>query len=223
MSAKALPCSCCGYLLTFEEDVPVVVCPACSTRNAEPRASGDMLLTLQRAVEQRLACDFHNAELSYQQVLLFHPDEHEALWGRLLCHYGVEYVEDPVSKRRIPTVRTVRPKPMQEQQDFRKACEFAPGDVRAQYGQDAAYIDDAQAEIRQMAQSCAAYDVFLCHKTTKPGSSDYTQDFHRAADAIGAGGRSGGGAAGGSAGSHAGRRAGPAGCPVFHARAQRRP
>ena len=180
MSTKALSCSCCGTLLAFAEDVAIIECPACGTSCATPHATGDMLLTLQRAVEQRLACDFHNAELSYQQVLLFRPDEHEALWGRLLCHYGVEYVEVPATRRRMPTVRTVRPKPMQEQADFIKACEFAPEAVREQYRRSAAYIDDAQAEIRQKARACQPYDVFLCHKTTRPGSHEYTQDFHRA-------------------------------------------
>lgn len=180
MSQNSFPCTCCGTLLEFAEDTDLRECSACGTVNARPRSTGDALVTLQRAIEQRRACDFHNAELSYQQVLLFRPDEHEALWGRLLCHYGVEYVEDPATRRRMPTVRTVRPKPIQEQADFVKACEFAPEAVREQYRQAAAYIDDAQAEIRQKARTCQPYDVFLCHKTTRPGSHDYTQDFHRA-------------------------------------------
>ena len=180
MSQITISCTCCGSVLTLEEDVNVRECPACGTSNARPKVTGDSLLTLQRATEQRLACDFHNAELSYQQVLLYRPDEHEALWGRLLCRYGVEYVEDPATKRRMPTVHTVQMKPLQAQPDFVKACKLAPAPIRAQYELDAAYIDDAQAEIRQKAKSCKPYDVFLCHKTTKPGSKDKTEDFHRA-------------------------------------------
>lgn len=152
MSQTSLRCSCCGYLLNFDEDHAVLDCPACGTRNARPKLTGETLLTLQRATEQRLACDFHNAELSYQQVLLYRPDAHEALWGRLLCHYGVEYVEDPATKRRMPTVHTVQTKPLQAQPDFVKACKLAPEAIRAQYELDAVYIDDAQAGIRQKAK-----------------------------------------------------------------------
>ena len=180
MSQVTMPCTCCGLLLEFPPETALLTCPACGTRNAPPRVAGETLITLQRATEQRQAADFHNAELSYQQVLLYRPDAHEALWGRLLCHYGVEYVEDPATKRRMPTVHTVRPRGLQSQSDFIKACKQAPEAIRRQYEQDAAYIDAAQADIRQKAESCPPYDVFLCHKTTKPGSKEKTEDFHRA-------------------------------------------
>lgn len=180
MSTKALPCSCCGYLLTIPEDAPAFPCPACGTLNARPRSTGDTLTTLERATRQRLACDFAAAEASYQQVLLVNPDEHEALWGRLMCHYGVEYVEDPASGRRLPTVHCVQRKPLQVQADFIAACEYAPPSVRAQYQREAAYIDDVQADIRRLAESCEPYDVFLCHKTTKPGTDEKTEDFYYA-------------------------------------------
>ncbi len=52
--------------------------------------------------------------------------------------------------------------------------------VSAQYAQDARYIDDAQVAIRQQAKSFEAYDVFICHKTTKPGSMEKTEDYVRA-------------------------------------------
>lgn len=180
MSEIVVSCSCCGRQMVFPSECVLLECPACGTRNARPRSTGAELNILKRAVDQRLACDFHNAEKSYQHVLLEYPDEHEALWGLLLCHYGVEYVEDPVTHRRMPTVHTVRTKPLQAQADFRYACDAAPPEVRAQYELDAAYIDDAQAHIRQLAKSCEPYDVFLCHKTTKPGSSEKTEDYQRA-------------------------------------------
>lgn len=179
MPNTTLSCSCCGELLVFQPEEVLRTCPACGTPNAAPRSTGDTLHTLQRAVQQRLACDFHNAETSYQQVLLLNPDEHEALWGLLLCRYGVEYVDDPATGKRLPTVHSVQPKPMQEQADFRRACDFAPEAVRAQYEREAAYIDEAQAEIRRMAEKLPAYDVFICHKTTLSGGG-YTQDFQRA-------------------------------------------
>lgn len=180
MADTILNCSCCGTALTLAENESVRTCPACGTPNAQPRSTGATREMLSRAITQRLSCDFHNAELSYQQVLLLNPDEHEALWGRLLCHYGVEYVSDPATGRLTPTVHAAQLRPMQEQPDFINACDFAPPQVREQYEKDAAYIDNAQMEIRRLAQGGPDYDVFLCHKTTRPGTHDKTEDFHRA-------------------------------------------
>lgn len=180
MDYTAIPCTCCTRPLSFPEDVSILECPACGTRNARPRATGPSLELLRRAITQRLSCDFNAAERSYQQVLLYEPDEHEALWGRLLCHYGVEYVSNPTTGRLTPTVHTVRSKPLREQRDFIDACDFAPPQIREQYERDAAYIDQAQLAIRTFAASCPPYDVFLCHKSTKPGSGEKTEDFYRA-------------------------------------------
>ena len=173
-------CRCCMRPLTLPPEAELLECPACGTLNARPQAEGPTLDILTRATRQRLHNDFYNAESSYQQVLLEYPDEHEALWGRLLCRYGVEYVEDPATGRRMPTVHMPRSKPMQEDGDFADACSFAPETVRAQYEQEAAYIDAAQAKICEMAEQSEPYDVFICHKTTVPDSTGYTEDFNRA-------------------------------------------
>ena len=66
MSQVTMPCTCCGLLLEFPPETALLTCPACGTRNACPKTKGESLLSLQRATEQRLACDFHAAELSYQ-------------------------------------------------------------------------------------------------------------------------------------------------------------
>ena len=157
----ALPCRCCGLLLTHREEIAVLECPACGTPNARPAIEDAAIDVLRHATRQRLGCDFTNAERSYQQVLLDHPDAHEALWGRLLCYYGVEYVKDPATGRLMPTVHTVRRKPLRTQVEFRDACEFAPEAVRTRYEEEAEYIDDAQTAIRMAAASCPPYDVFI--------------------------------------------------------------
>ena len=135
MGAKFLPGAygqSCGRVLEYTEGKAVVTCPGCATRNIAPRVTGETLLTLQRATEQRLAADFHNAELSYQQVLLYRPDAHEALWGRLLCHYGVEHIDSDDTGERILVVHRPRRTPMQSSADFIHACELAPPEVLSQ-------------------------------------------------------------------------------------------
>jgi len=172
-------CRCCMLEQELPEGAGLLECPACGTRNSRPQATGSSLEVFQRAIRQRMRCDFHNAENSYQHVLLDYPEEHEALWGLALCRYGVEYVEDPKKRRPMPVVHTTRRKPMQEDPDFLQACELAPEEIRRQYEADAEYIDQAQAEIRKLAETCPPFDVFLCHKTTVLDGYGYTEDYSR--------------------------------------------
>jgi len=173
-------CTRCGRPIVFGAGASVQCCVACGCLNERPRAQGPTLDLLRRATEQRLRCDFANAENSYQHVLLDYPDEHEALWGLALCRYGVEYVDDPQTGKRLPVVHGVRKKPLQTDSDFEQACEAASADVRAQYEAEAEYIDNAMHRIRELAETCPPFDVFICHKTTKPGSDEYTEDYNRA-------------------------------------------
>lgn len=178
--ATILTCRVCMTDFALPDGLDLMDCPACGATHSRPQAEGDALDKLQRATRLRLACDFAAAEKCYDHVLMDHDDEHEALWGRLLCLYGVEHVVDPKTGVRHPLVHIPRRKPLQEQADFLQACELAPAAVRAQYEADAAYIDEAQAEIRSLADNCPPYDVFICHKTTLLDSDAKTEDYNRA-------------------------------------------
>ena len=183
MSATLMKtCRTCRFVYEFPARCETFACPACDALNGRPQAEGSALESLSRATAQRLRCDFHNAVNSYQHVLLDSPEEHEALWGLALCRYGIEYVDDPRTGKRMPTVRSVRRKPMQLDPDYLAALDCAPEDVRVQYEQEAQYIDDAMAKIIELSEKCPPYDVFLCHKTTKPDSKAHTEDYNRAFD-----------------------------------------
>ena len=180
MTMLTAACRCCGRDLVFPEEATLLECGACFTLNTRPRAQGAALDVLRRANQQRIACDFVSAERSYQHVLLDHPDEHEALWGLALCRYGVEYVEDPHTGKRMPTVHFIQRRPMQEDADVLRACALAPAEVGAQYRRDAAYVDDVQHRARLLAKDAQGCDVFICYKASVPGTGEETKDLHRA-------------------------------------------
>ena len=180
MPAITLICRDCGDVHDLPEGQEHRACPACGTINCRPQAEGEALERLQRATRLRLAGDYAMAEKCYNHVLMDYEEEHEALWGRCLCHYGVEAVNDGKTGGRHLLVHFPRRKPLQEQADFLQACELAPEWTARQYAQDAAYIDDAQAEIRRLAKHCPPYDVFICHKTTCLDSQAKTEDYNRA-------------------------------------------
>lgn len=180
MEPLMIECRCCCKSLVFKPTDMVVTCPACTTVNTRPRAQGAALDFLRRATQQRSSCDFVNAEHSYQHVLRDHPDEHEALWGLVLCRYGVEYVPDSHSGKHLPTVHFIRRRPMREDADFLHACELAPQEVKAQYEADAAYVDEVHSRAYSLSRTAQPWDIFLCYKATDPATGGDTPDLHRA-------------------------------------------
>lgn len=70
-------------------------------------------------------------------------------------------------------------KPLREQPDYHRACQLAEPAFRAQMQQEAAYIDGAAFRIRKLAEEKPDFDVFLCHKCSRP-EGGYTEDYKRA-------------------------------------------
>lgn len=173
-------CQCCGAVLTFL-DKPVVVCVHCGTPNQRPKVEGLMLENFRHAIRQRMKNEFHEAEKSYRFVLNAYPDDAEALWGCMLCHYGAEFLGEEDGRRKY-AIHFPRgnEKPMQEQSAFLQACALAEPPIKRRMQQDAAYIDKVNQYIVDMANKKPAFDVFLCHKTTVGEGLGYTEDYNRA-------------------------------------------
>ena len=81
-------CTRCGRPIVFGAGASVQCCVACGCLNERPRAQGPTLDLLRRATEQRLRCDFANAENSYQHVLLDYPDQTDAIRSFLVNRLG---------------------------------------------------------------------------------------------------------------------------------------
>ncbi len=49
--------------------------------------------------------EFDKAQDLYEKIVSANPNEAEAYWGIVLCKYGIEYVEDPITKKRdLPAI-----------------------------------------------------------------------------------------------------------------------
>ena len=59
----------------------------------------------------------------YNTMVKEFPNEAEAYWGLVLCRYGIEYVEDPRTKKMIPTCHRTIPKPIFDDSDYQLACQ----------------------------------------------------------------------------------------------------
>ncbi len=171
-------CSRCTANIVFREQDKVVRCIYCQYPNQRPQATGSTLDKLKRGNRLLQQCQFEEAEKCYKRVLKEYPDEHEALWGRLMCKYGVEVAKEEKygTVRRYLLCHRARRSSIRNEGDFRDACKYANPLVREQYEKDAAYIDNVQQRIREAAEHQESYDVFICYKETDLETGERTKD-----------------------------------------------
>ncbi len=171
-------CSRCTANIEFREQDQVVRCKYCQYPNQRPQATGGMLDKLKRGNRLLQQCQFEEAEDCYEDVLKQYPDEAEALWGRLMCKYGVEVAKEEKygTVRRYLLCHRARRSSIRNEGDFHDACKHADPLVREQYERDAEYIDNVQHKIREAAQRQESYDVFICYKETDLETGERTRD-----------------------------------------------
>lgn len=180
MSTVPMNCRRCGMKFTFPVSQAVFPCPACGALHERPQAQQEIFEGLDRANDLRADKDFSQALRGYEEVLRRCRTSHEALWGKVLCRYGVEYVEDHITHQRRPTLNFLQRTMILQEGDFLRACQHAPEEIAAQYREDALYIADVQKELLQSADAWADYDVFLCYKGSAPGGKGMAKEYEHA-------------------------------------------
>ena len=101
-------CKCCGGILDLIEGQSVVKCGYCDVEQTLPKTLDSNIQEIfNNANSLRQRCEFDKAEKLYEKVLESNPEEAEAYWGIVLCNFGIEYVKDPGTERRIPTPRQI--------------------------------------------------------------------------------------------------------------------
>lgn len=157
-----LECRQCGASLDIDEGEKLVYCQYCGSANAISYA--DRFGLYNRANQLRRLNEFDRAIGVYEDILSGDPHDAEAHYGIALCKYGIEYVDDPVTERKVPTCHRTRYTLMSQDVDFKKALEEADADTAQIYQQEAAQIDAILKRIRQLSSDQEKYDIFICYK-----------------------------------------------------------
>ena len=119
-------CKMCGAPLDVKEGQTVVTCEFCQSKQTVANANDDRKENLfNRANSLRSACDFDKAILSYQSILTLFPNEPEAYWGICLCKYGVEYIDDAKTGKKIPTIHRASFNSILKDNDYLSAISYA--------------------------------------------------------------------------------------------------
>ena len=119
-------CKMCGGTIEFEPGATVGVCDSCGTKQTLPNLDTDRKTNLyDRANHFRRNNDFDKAAGIYEQILNDDPSDAEAYWSLVLCNYGIEYVEDPLTHKRIPTVNRAQFTSVFDDANYKSAIERA--------------------------------------------------------------------------------------------------
>ncbi len=160
-------CKMCGGTIEFEEGSTVGVCDSCGTRQTLPRLDTERKANLyDRANHFRRNNEFDKAESIYEQILNEDTSDAEAYWSLVLCRYGIEYVEDPSTHRRVPTVNRAQFTSIFDDDNYKSALQYADISQRALYEEEANTINEIQKGILAISQNEEPFDIFICYKET---------------------------------------------------------
>jgi len=160
-------CKMCGGTIEFNPGDSVGICDSCGTKQTLPRLDDDRRANLyDRANHFRRNNEFDKAVGLYEQILNEDPTDAEAYWSLVLCRYGIEYVEDPATHRRVPTVNRTQFTSIFDDEDYKSALQHADGYQRAIYEEEAAAINEIQKGILAISQKEKPFDAFICYKET---------------------------------------------------------
>lgn len=162
-----IKCKMCGGDLVLVEGQSVAECEYCGSRQTVPAADNEKKLTLfARANRLRAGCEFDKAAGVYESIVADFTDESEAYWGLVLCKYGIEYVDDPATGKKIPTCHRSSFDSILEDSDFEQALENADTVARKVYREEAKQIEEIRKGIIEVSGKEEPYDIFICYKET---------------------------------------------------------
>lgn len=160
-------CKMCGGALEINNNETVATCEYCGTQQTLPKLDDDRRANLyDRANHFRRNNEFDKAMGIYEQILNEDNTDAEAYWSLVLCRYGIEYVEDPSSHKRIPTVNRAQFTSIFDDDNYKSALQYADGYQRSIYEEEAKAINEIQKGILAISQKEEPFDVFICYKET---------------------------------------------------------
>ena len=160
-------CKMCGGDITPKQGTNIGICSYCKSTMTLPNLENEKIVNLyNRANDLRLANRFDEAKEIYEKILLINNAEIEAHWGILLCRYGIEYVDDPNTNKKIPTCHRTIDSSILVDADFKFIKKEAYGEALELYKNEAKVIDEIQNGILSISKKEKPYDVFICYKET---------------------------------------------------------
>lgn len=160
-------CKMCGGNLDIQKGITVYECAYCGTKQTVPSADDEKkLLLFSRANRLRFDCEFDKASGVYESIVADFPKEAEAYWGLILSKYGIEYVDDPATAKKVPTCHRSSFDSIMDDKNFELVMENSDDSSRAVYEEEAKKLEELRKSIIEVSQKEEPYDIFICYKET---------------------------------------------------------
>ena len=160
-------CKMCGGSLKIAEKSSTITCEYCATQQTLPKLDDDRKVNLyDRAGHFRRSNEYDKAMAIYETILNEDDSDAEAYWSLVLCKYGIEYVEDPLTHTRIPTCNRTQLISIFTDEDYKQAVKKADSYACGLYEKEAKTIDAIQKGILEISQKESPFDIFICYKET---------------------------------------------------------
>ena len=160
-------CKMCGGTLDITTGTTVATCEYCGTKQTLPKLDDEHKSNLyDRANHFRRNNEFDKAMGIYEQILNEDNTDAEAYWSIVLCRFGIEYVEDSYTHKRIPTVNRAQFTSVFDDNNYKSALKYADDVQRSIYEEEAKTINEIQKGILAISQREEPFDVFICYKET---------------------------------------------------------
>ena len=160
-------CKMCGGTLEINNNERVATCEYCGTQQTLPKLDDERRNNLfDRGNHFRRNNEFDKAAGIFEQILDEDGTDAEVYWSLVLCKYGIEYVEDPVSHKRVPTVNRAQLTSIFDDSNYKLALQYANGYQKGIYEDEATAINEIQKGILAISQKEEPFDVFICYKET---------------------------------------------------------
>ncbi len=171
-----LKCKMCGGTLDISSNKGIATCEYCGTQQTLPRTQNDKVRSLhERANDLRRQNEFDKAKAIYEQILAEDNEDAETYWSLVLCDYGIEYVEEPSTGKRVPTVHRAHYTSIYTDNNFKMALQYADDEQKEIYNSEAQKIEEIQKGILDISSKEEPFDVFICYKETD-ASGERTED-----------------------------------------------
>ena len=160
-------CKMCGGDLIVQEGSTVATCEYCGTVQTVPCLDNEKkALQFERAERLRRNCEFDKAAGVYETIVSEFHQEAEAYWGLVLCKYGIEYVDDPATGKKVPTCHRSSFESVMDDPNYEQTLENADSVARKVYREEAKAIEELRKSIIEVSSKETPYDIFICYKET---------------------------------------------------------
>ena len=161
---ELMDCECCGG--TFVKVTATEYkCDHCGNRKYfETKSSNEIVALLNQANNMRNRKEFDDAEDLFREIVAKDPKNPDGYWGIFLSEYGIEHVQDPASKKFLPTCNRGSIKPVAEDKNFQKTLELSNSEQKQDFIKKGQEIERIRAKVIELAQKEEPYDVFICYK-----------------------------------------------------------